>query len=282
MPQYENLMHTSVGPDQLVGSLWVLAPDLSRVACQRGCSSSGPLPSSLFSIPVPTLPSFSASPQWKSLESSDEGLAASALPSSGMDRDPRCFSGCLSLLSGLLAPVNKARPWEADSQAWGLQLFIELLCTPAALGEQTQPGKFLALGLCPYYRGPRRHSQLFAWSVRPSPGLGVYSVMFPFISGFLMMKGNKQGLGNSKHPGIKYLYLAQEKAGFGGGDKIWVQIPPLPPISCVTLSKWLNLSGPQLFCKMGITFRASWRLSWAVDEMTYAEALCTLPGPQWH
>lgn len=133
-----------------------------------------------------------------------------------MDRDPCCFSGCLSLLSGLLALVNKARPWEADSQAWGLQLFIELICTPAALGEQAQLGKFLALGLCPYYHGPRRHSQLFAWSVRPSPGLGVYSVMFPFISGFLMMKGNKQGLGNSKHPGVKYLYLAQEKTGFHG------------------------------------------------------------------
>lgn len=138
-----------------------------------------------------------------------------------MDRDPCCFPGCLSLLSGLLAPVNKARPWEADSQAWGLQLFIELLCIPAALGEQTQAGKFLAQGLYPYYHGPRKHSQLCVFSVRQSPGLGVwqlghvYSVKFPFISDFLMMQGNKQGLGNSKHPGIKCLYLAQEKTDLG-------------------------------------------------------------------
>lgn len=126
-----------------------------------------------------------------------------------MGRDPRCFSGCLSLRSGLLALVNKARPWEADSWAWGLQLFIELLCTPAALGEQILPGKFLP-------HGPRGHHQLFAWSARPGPRLGVYSVKFSFISDFLMIKGNKQGLGNSKHPGMIYLYLAQEKMGFGG------------------------------------------------------------------
>ena len=168
-----------------------------------------------------------------------------------MDRDPCCFPGCLSLLSGLLAPVNKARPWEADSRAWGLQLFIELLCTPAALGEQTQAGKFLAWGLCSYYHGPRKHSQLCVLLVRQSAGLEVwglgpvYSVKFPFISDFLMMKGNKQGLGNSKHPGIKYLYLAQEKTAFGV-RQISVQIPPLPLICCVTLCKWLNVSEPWL------------------------------------
>lgn len=124
----------------------------------------------------------------ESRERSGEGQAASALPSSGMERDPCCFAGCLSVLSGLLALVNKARPWEADSQAQGLQLFIELLCTPAAPGEQTQPGKFLTLRLRLYCHGPRVHNQLFVWLARQSPGLEVWgpehvcSTKFPFSS----------------------------------------------------------------------------------------------------
>lgn len=65
------------------------------------------------------------------------------------------------------------------------------------------------------------HDQLFVWLVRQSPGMKVWgpghvcSMKFPFSSNFFMMKRNKQGLGNPKHPEIKCLYLAQENVGFG-------------------------------------------------------------------
>lgn len=44
---------TYMCPDKLDGSLWVLVPDLSLMACQRGCLVQDPSPSSLFPIPVP-------------------------------------------------------------------------------------------------------------------------------------------------------------------------------------------------------------------------------------
>ena len=135
--------HKHVWSDKLAGPVEVLGPHFCLIECWRYCCRPAP------PLPFPFLlscPNFYFRLFVQTQNHSKCRMKVSQPLRSArqewMETPVALLAACL-----LSALVNKAGPWEADSQAWGLQLVIELLCTPAALREQAQPGKFLTLGL---------------------------------------------------------------------------------------------------------------------------------------
>ena len=134
--------HRHVWSDKLPGPIKVLGPHFCLIECWRYCCR--PAPPFPFSFLL-SCPNFYFH-LFAQTQTHSKGRMKVSQPQrfphqEWMEIPVALLAACL-----LSALVNRAGPWEADSQAWGLQLVIELLCTPAALREQTQPGKFLTWG----------------------------------------------------------------------------------------------------------------------------------------
>lgn len=134
--------HKHVWSDKLAGPVEVLGPHFCLTECWRYSSRPAPplpFPTFLSQLLLSSFCTDSESPQM-----SNEGQPASALPPAGMDGDPCCFAGCLPTLS-------------SGEQSWALGSRQSGLGTPAGCRAalhsccskqtQTQPGKFLTLGL---------------------------------------------------------------------------------------------------------------------------------------